>query len=141
MLTFVGHARLILRLLHSLADLIHIGEHLLLFLLQPLEPTLDLFAFLLGFRLLQRGLELLQALIEVLLAPRKFLQAVGHRELFAAFLVLRCFRLALCFVAVLGLLQIELIELTLVLLAAAAATFLTTLPAIHRGFARLQLQQ
>ena len=54
LLTRLRHLRLILRALHPLLQLVHIRQHLLLFLAQPFQPALDLLALLVGLRLLQR---------------------------------------------------------------------------------------
>ena len=78
LLLFIRHAGLVFRPLHPLAHLIHISEHLLLFLLETFEATFDLFFFLLGLRLLQRGLQFLHALIQILLTAGQLLEPVHH---------------------------------------------------------------
>ena len=109
----VGHGRLVFTALHSLPQLISIREQRLLLFAQALEPALKLLAFLIGLRRLQGSLQFLDALVEVLLALGQLLEAVEHLELLALLLIHRRLRLTLRFVAVFGLLEIELIKLAL----------------------------
>src|SRR3989442_1563041 len=81
-------------------------------------------ALLFRARFLQGGLEFLEPIIEVLLAPGEFLQSVHHLQLFAALRTLRRLGLSLVFVTVFRLRQIHLFKLALHLLLAAAAALL-----------------
>ena len=121
LLAGLRHGGLVLGLLHLLLQLVHVGEHLLLFFAQPFEPPADFLAFLVRLGFLQGVLQSLDLFVEVLLALGQFLQAVQDLELFPLFLALLRGGLALCLVAVLGVLQVELLKLLLAGLAAAAA--------------------
>ena len=66
----VGHARLVFRAFHSLAQLVNVRQHFLLFFAQTLQSTSNFIALSLALRLLERGLELLEPLVQVLLALR-----------------------------------------------------------------------
>ena len=78
LLLFIRHAGLIFRPLHPLAHLIHISEHLLLFLLETFEATFDVLFLLLSLRLLQRGLQFLHAFVQILLTAGQLLEPVHH---------------------------------------------------------------
>jgi hypothetical protein len=56
---FIGHLRLVFGAIHSLAEFVDIGEHLLLFLLEPLELASNLGALFFAFGLLKRRLKFL----------------------------------------------------------------------------------
>ena len=56
LLAFVCHPGLVLRPVHPLLELVDVGEHLLLFLLEAFEAALDFLALGVGARLLQSGL-------------------------------------------------------------------------------------
>src|SRR6185369_10118908 len=103
---------------------------------EAFQAAFDLLLLLLGFRFLQRGLQFLQPFVQILLPPREFLQPVDYRELLLALLVLGSLGLALGLVTIFRLLQIELIDLALVGVAAAAA-FLVPIAASDLRFARL----
>src|SRR5205814_3109748 len=61
LLAFISHAGLIFGPVHALANFVNIGEHLLLFLLQPLQAAANFFPLLLGARLLQRRLKFFES--------------------------------------------------------------------------------
>src|SRR5262245_12303588 len=63
LLAFLLHARLVLRLVHALAQFIDIREHLLFFFLQSFELAADFFALLFRAGFLQSGLQFAQAII------------------------------------------------------------------------------
>ena len=124
-------------LVESLADVVEIGEHPALLLLEPLQLALDAVALLGALCFLQRGLQLLEPLVDVLLAAREFLEPRQRLEFFA--FLGRGHRLgfALVFVIVLVVAELELVELALV--APAAAAGIARLRNI--GLARLHAQQ
>ena len=69
LLSFFGHAFLVFGRLHARLQLVGVAQYLLLLVLKPFEllPNL-LFAFG-GLSLLQRRLQILQPLVEVILPP------------------------------------------------------------------------
>ena len=69
------------------------------------------------FELLQRRLQFLEALVHVLLALGEFLQTIERLQLLALLGILRRRGLTLGFITILRLLQVELIQLPLCLLA------------------------
>ncbi len=89
LLALFRHARLVLGPLHPLLELVRIGEHLLLLLLQAAQLAAEFLALGLGLGLLQGGLQLAQAVVEILLPAGEFLQAVEHLVLLAALGALR----------------------------------------------------
>src|SRR5207249_1228790 len=97
-------------------------------------------ALLLVVSLLQRGLEFLDPLIEVVLSLRQFLQPAQHLELLPLLGVLLRRSLALRFVTVFGRLQFQLIELPLRAFTAPLAALLAATPR-HLILARSQFQQ
>ncbi len=68
LLARLGHPLLVLLVLHPLAQLVAVAEDLLLLLSQSLELAIDLLARLRGLGSLQRGLELLEPFVQVILA-------------------------------------------------------------------------
>ncbi len=136
----LGKARLVFGTFHALPQLVGVGEHLLLLVFEPFELAPDFLAFGLGPGFVEGRLKFAQALVEVLLAAGEFLQAVEDLELFAAFGGLRGLGLALGLVAVVGLGEVELIELALHLVFA-AARLLIALAAAAAGDLVLALLQ
>ena len=120
-----GHLALVLRAVHSLAKFIDIGQHFLLFVPQAFEFPADCLAVLLGFGFLKRRLQFLEPLIDVKLTAGEFLQPVEHLKFLALFRSLLLAGLALSLVAILRLLQFELIQLRLKLPAASASSSTT----------------
>jgi len=126
----LGKARLVLGTFHALPQFVGVGEHLLLLVFEPFDLAPDFLALGLGPGFVEGGLKLAQPLVEVLLAAGEFLQAVEDLELFAAFGGLRGLGLALGFVAVVGLGEIELIELALYLVLAASRLLIALAAAV-----------
>ena len=56
--------------------LVHVGQHLLFFLLKALEAALQFGALLFVAGFLQSGLQFFEAFVQILLAPGQFLQTV-----------------------------------------------------------------
>ena len=137
----IGHARLVFGPVHALAQLVHVREHLLFFLLEALEAAAEVFALVLGARFLQRGLQFFEPIIGVLLAAGQFLQSIHHLQVLAELVVLRPLCLALRFIPVLGLRQVHLLELALHALVHAAPLIAAVAVAHDRVFVFLQLQQ
>ena len=106
LLARLGHPRLVFRSVHPLVQFINVRQHLPLFFAQAPEPATDI-----GPGLLQRGLQFFDALVEVLLALRQFFQTAQHLKLFVLPGVLRRRCLALGFVTVFRLFQVQLVEL------------------------------
>src|SRR6185503_8619961 len=126
---------------HPLAQFVDVGQHLLLLFAQSFQAAADLLAFFIGLGLLERILQFLDLFIQILLALGEFLKAIEHLQLLALFGVLLRGGLALGFVFVFVLLQVELFELALVgllLLGLAAAAIAA---AGNLVFARGQLEQ
>ena len=120
----VGHARLVFGAFHSLAQLVNVRQHFLLFFAQTFQSSSNLFALSLGLRLLERGLQFLEPLVQVLLALRQFLQPVQHLELLALLGVLLRRGLPLGFVTIVRLFEFQLVKLSLRALALLAAALL-----------------
>ena len=140
MLAFLGHPRLVFRPVHPLPQLIHIGEHVLLLLAEAIEPIPRGLAVLLRLRLLERGLEFLEAVVQILLPLGQFLETVDDLQLLLLFRGLLRGGFPLVFVTVVGLFQVQLAGLALTALA-----LLTPLPALPAllgdvEFAGLQLE-
>jgi len=78
---FLAHARLVLRPLHALAQLIHVREHLLLLLAQAFQSPRTSSRSASERASLQSSLQFLEPLVQVLLAAGEFLQTVEHLQL------------------------------------------------------------
>jgi hypothetical protein len=141
LLSLLGHARLVFRALHSLPQVISIREHLLLLLFEALQLAPDLFTLLFRARFLQGGLKFLEAIVDILLPLGQLLKAVHDLQLLAALGAQRRAGLALTLVTLFGIGQIELFELTLHLLLAAALVPLPVPAAADGVLAFLQFQQ
>ena len=83
LLALFGHLRLVLRPIHPLLQLVRVGQHLFLLFLQSLEFAANLLPFLFIARFLQRGLEFLELLIDVLLTAGEFLEPIHDLNLLA----------------------------------------------------------
>jgi len=127
---FLCHPRLVFGTVHALAQLVHVREHLLLLLLEAFQAPPNFLAFFLRPRLLQSRLKLFEPIVQILLPAGQLLQPIHRLQLLAPLGGLRRLRLALAFIAVLGLGQIHLLELALHLLAAAAALLIAA-PIAH----------
>ena len=108
-----GHAGLVLGAVHALLGFVHVGEHLLLFLLEALEAAAQFLTFLFGVGLAEGGLQLLESLVDVLLPAGEFLQAVEDLHLFAAGGVGWGLGLAFGFVTALGIGELKLVQLAI----------------------------
>ena len=75
LLTRLRSLRLALRLVHFLFQFIQVRDHLPLFFAQSFEFAAQIILFLFGLGLLQRRLQFLEALVDILLALRQLLQA------------------------------------------------------------------
>ena len=109
----LGVAFLVFGALETLLELVGVGEVLALVFLEALEFAAEVFLFgvVAG---LEGGLELLEASVHFLLALGEFLEAVEDLGLFAAFGVLGRLGLARGLVSILGLVEVELVDLLLV---------------------------
>ena len=141
LLPLVGHTRLVLGAVHPLLKLVHVGQHLLFFLLKAFEAALQFRALLFVASFLQSGLQFFEAFVQILLAPGQFLQTVHHLQLFAALRGLWGLRLTLGFVAIFRLRHFHLLELPLHLLLAAAAALTLALRAGDLIFVLLKFEQ
>src|SRR5207247_9041350 len=79
----VGHALLVLRLVHPVAALVGVAEHLLLLVAQAGELALQLLALRLLPGLLEGGLQLAHLPVEVLLPLGQLAQPIEHLAGFA----------------------------------------------------------
>ena len=120
----VGHARLVFGSFHPLPQLVNVGQHFLLFFAQTLQSAPDFLTLRLGLRLLERVLEFLEPLVEVLLALGQFLEPIQHLELLALLGVLLRRGLPLGFVTIVRSFEFQLVKLSLRALALLAAALL-----------------
>ena len=119
LLAGLGHPLLVLLALHPLAELVGVAEDLLLLVAEPLELALELLAGLGRLGRLEGRLELLEPLVQVVLALGQLAEAVEHLAVLGLLalalglvLLLRAGG-ALLFEAVLVVRQLELLELPL----------------------------
>ena len=138
---------IVLAAIHPLLNLVEVVDEVALLVLKPLEFALDTLALGLVPGVEQGNLQFLQALVQIRLPPREFLEAVERLQLLSALALLLGLLslplgLALQLVIVLRVLHVELIKLALGAVAVAATLLLLALLlGLLAGNAKLILAQ
>jgi hypothetical protein len=109
------HRLLVLGLLHPFVQLVGLTQQILLLFAKAFQLSLDFFLLLFGLGLFERGLQLREFFVQILLASCEIAETVQHLTDFPLLLILlrRFLRLALGLVTVFLLIQFQFIKLTL----------------------------